>query len=455
MKLLKFSMLVFVLCIVTNSVNAQGITAIISYCGYENTLGCGCDAGTRVPFADGENSWCVFWDRNANGPDASDQLVPIGTDEGQASQNCWTFNGAEVCGIAGNFAGDPGLSILVPHSTDPWLYYVKAPGATCCWVSDTFRLMIGLQDVVLEDGDFSCIDTPCPIGEVPDPVTNVTVSDDQFCLDVNVSWQHSGENVSGFRLTIFDEETSEWIFQTQTSDTIRSALLPVCRDGEVQVGVRAVNGSQAADRVAGVGRTYLRHFDPVDPIDYLGGSDILLRLVRPGAGQACNAFLNFDLYCGGEFVQHLCGVTSADSVGILEIPCTLPSETPNPSCYIVMRDSSDSQSLGGCVLTDTLFDIMVSADDYPSLVREFSLLQNYPNPFNPNTAIEFSVPAEGVVDLSVFNLNGQKVATLISGNVSAGSHRVDWNGTAAATGVYFYRLQMGTQVMTRKMLLLK
>ena len=85
----------------------------------------------------------------------------------------------------------------------------------------------------------------------------------------------------------------------------------------------------------------------------------------------------------------------------------------------------------------------------------FSLEQNYPNPFNPRTTIEFSVPQSGNVHLGVFNVLGQEVATLVSEYVQSGKHQASWDATGVASGVYFYRLQAGGFVQSRKLVLLK
>lgn len=455
MKLLRVLLLTLALCVTVQNTFAQGMTAIISYCGIENTLGCGCDQSTRVPFADGTNSWCVFWDRTANGADGSDLLVEVGNGLGQANYNCAAFNGEAICGIAGNFASEFAFYVEnPPASPDEPVYFIKASGSNCCWVSDTFRLNVGLQDITLADGAFDCSTTPCPIGAAPTAVTNVTATVDQFCLETNVTWQHNGENVSGFGLYTFDTDSSVWVFQAQVGDTFRSASMNLCLDGPVTVGVQAANGSQTADIVSAVGGTFLRHYDDANPIVYLGNGDIQLNLVMPPQGQQCEAFLYFDLYCGGSFVEHLCEVTSPDELTLLQIACTLPGAVPSPDCYILMRDSAAAPLLPGCVLTDTLF-VNLDNNERPEITREFALSQNYPNPFNPSTTIEYSVPTSGDVELAVFNLAGQKVATLVSGNVNAGSHSVAWNGAGVASGVYFYRLQAADQIMTRKMLLLK
>ncbi len=94
-------------------------------------------------------------------------------------------------------------------------------------------------------------------------------------------------------------------------------------------------------------------------------------------------------------------------------------------------------------------------EDHSSLPSEFSLSKNYPNPFNPTTTIEYSLPLSGDILLIVYNLIGEKVALLYSGNTPAGNHKVIWDASSLASGIYFYRFQAGDFVQTRKMLLLK
>ncbi len=86
---------------------------------------------------------------------------------------------------------------------------------------------------------------------------------------------------------------------------------------------------------------------------------------------------------------------------------------------------------------------------------EFALSQNYPNPFNPTTTIRYSLPGRVQVTLSVYNTLGQRVAQLISGERAAGTHEVQFNASGLASGVYFYRIQAGAFVQTRKFLLLR
>ena len=87
--------------------------------------------------------------------------------------------------------------------------------------------------------------------------------------------------------------------------------------------------------------------------------------------------------------------------------------------------------------------------------KNFSLGANYPNPFNPSTNIPFTLKQSGPVALSIYAINGQKVATLVNGTMPAGSHTVNFHTGALASGIYFYRLEASGKVLTRKMILAK
>lgn len=114
--------------------------------------------------------------------------------------------------------------------------------------------------------------------------------------------------------------------------------------------------------------------------------------------------------------------------------------------------------------------ILVGVESRPgsSQPGSFVLLPNYPNPFNPETAIEYQLPRASKVEITIFNLRGQKVATLVKGHHAAGTHKTIWNGTDAsgrrvASGVYLYQLQVadpasggaGKFVQAKKMLVVR
>ena len=73
-------------------------------------------------------------------------------------------------------------------------------------------------------------------------------------------------------------------------------------------------------------------------------------------------------------------------------------------------------------------------------VKEFTLGQNYPNPFNPSTTINFSLAVDSKVSLKIFDVLGQEVATLINGQMAAGSQKVSFDASSLNSGVYFYRI---------------
>ena len=94
-------------------------------------------------------------------------------------------------------------------------------------------------------------------------------------------------------------------------------------------------------------------------------------------------------------------------------------------------------------------------NNVPMIVEGFHLLQNFPNPFNPSTSISFHIPSKSYVSLEIFDILGREVTKLVSGEIEAGNHSVTWNASAMPTGTYFYRLQSGDFVDTKKLILIK
>ena len=97
----------------------------------------------------------------------------------------------------------------------------------------------------------------------------------------------------------------------------------------------------------------------------------------------------------------------------------------------------------------------VTSAPIPPPPQTFSLAQNYPNPFNPTTTIRFSLAQESHVNLTVYNLIGQRIMTLVNDTREPGSYSVTLDGSHLASGVYLYRLEAGNSVSTRKLVLLR
>ena len=96
-----------------------------------------------------------------------------------------------------------------------------------------------------------------------------------------------------------------------------------------------------------------------------------------------------------------------------------------------------------------------SSDNPPPLPVTVALRQNYPNPFNPSTTIRFDLPVSTRAKLDIFNILGQKVTTLVNTDMPAGYHRIEFDGSSYASGLYFYRLETSTCTLSRKMMLVK
>ena len=90
-----------------------------------------------------------------------------------------------------------------------------------------------------------------------------------------------------------------------------------------------------------------------------------------------------------------------------------------------------------------------------SVLTKTELYQNYPNPFNPSTKISFSLAETGRVNVSVYNVIGQKVAELVNQTMESGIHNVDFNASNLTSGLYIYRLETPNYSKTMKMLLIK
>jgi hypothetical protein len=122
---------------------------------------------------------------------------------------------------------------------------------------------------------------------------------------------------------------------------------------------------------------------------------------------------------------------------------TLPSHT-----YLVIDPER-------WILMDT--PVITSLDDFrvSSTPLEFQLYQNYPNPFNPSTIINYELPITNYIDLSVYNVLGEKVATLVSGIQKGGFHRVQWDANDMAAGVYIYKFRAGKFSDVKKMIVIR
>jgi len=132
--------------------------------------------------------------------------------------------------------------------------------------------------------------------------------------------------------------------------------------------------------------------------------------------------------------------------------------TSMPSFYCLIR-ISDITDESIYDISDDVFtiDIFTSVEDYlgDGIPTEYNLIQNFPNPFNPSTTIYYSIPQLSFVTLRVYDVLGNEITVLVNEEKSIGNYEIDFDGEELTTGIYFYRLQAGSFVETKKMILLK
>jgi hypothetical protein len=133
---------------------------------------------------------------------------------------------------------------------------------------------------------------------------------------------------------------------------------------------------------------------------------------------------------------------------------------PDDDISTIMVDRDDNVWIGTDSGIARFIPSAAPASAEDSRPAGFAVLGNHPNPFNPSTTITFSLPESGKASLTVYDITGRKVRTLVSERMIAGVHSVVWDGRdergeMVASGIYLARLESGTTARTVKMLLMK
>lgn len=151
--------------------------------------------------------------------------------------------------------------------------------------------------------------------------------------------------------------------------------------------------------------------------------------------------------------------TPSNSYTSFSAPITyINGEIPD-TVFVVLSvlDTTQSPSVaGGYVLIDDLsFGAPTSVNEDKSIPQDFVLEQNYPNPFNPSTVIKFSLPEAENVRMTISDILGREVSSLVNEELSAGNYSVNFDAVNLSSGIYIYTLQAGKFIQTKKMMLLK
>jgi len=247
------------------------------------------------------------------------------------------------------------------------------------------------------------------------------------------------------------DSTADWIFTGEADEDLFG--LSVSTPGDV-------NGDGIADIIVGApyndfggtnaGKAYLYLSSPTIPVELTSFSAIYNKTDITLHWETATEVNN-----QGFSVERSINYNEWQSIAFIEGSGN--STTPNQYSYIDKNLSSG--------VTKILYRLkQIDYDgsfEYSDIVevevtpRQYELSQNYPNPFNPTTAIEFSVPIESFVELKVFDILGNEVATLADDNYPSGNYKADFDGNNLPSGIYLARITAGNFVQTRKMMLLK
>ncbi len=160
----------------------------------------------------------------------------------------------------------------------------------------------------------------------------------------------------------------------------------------------------------------------------------------------CGFLIQRKLTAGGTWADLT--TVGADVTSYLDISLV----TGNEYCYRVRAFNA----AGNSAYTSEDCAVPTGIEEITSgIPSEFSLFNNYPNPFNPATTIYYAVPEISFVEIKVYDALGSEVETILADTKEAGYHQVQFDATNLQSGIYFYQLQAGSFVETKKMILLK
>ena len=130
---------------------------------------------------------------------------------------------------------------------------------------------------------------------------------------------------------------------------------------------------------------------------------------------------------------------------------------PRGIVFSVTEDTAYVANFNGSRVLRFVSTEPVSVEDrqYVATPSKFELGQNYPNPFNPTTTIPFNISENGFVEMKVYNIQGQVVATIINASMLAGRHEVTFDASGIASGTYYYKLTVDGTVLTKRMIVIK
>lgn len=430
-----------------SSVPCQPTSVCLSYTpdGGNPPLGCPCEDTNGHPYPDGTTISLVH-DNTPIGPDSSDAVVAS-----------WVFDANDAGMPAGYFICP--MYLTLDSLQNP--YYVRIITEGCCWHTIDFTFSPGNSDIGIIWADWICEDQLCWTQAPPSAPWNFSASDDSLCGHIIVSFADSNRLVDGYDIV----RAADNAVMAVLSPADRQALVPVNSAQSQEYFVRAVLfGQTSAPSNTDLGSPFVVRFASDSTGDirgtHLGGSQFTLNFYWPDPNQSdCSVMNTLILLSADRRVM----ILATDSSNAGSITAQLP-DTSLSNCRVLLVASY----LGGFPgfhtfdTTASVFQIGNSAAGTHGtpLPERTEIIAAYPNPFNPETRIRFTLATSEVVSLTIYNLAGQRVRTLVNGRYGAGEQSVMWDGraedgTPAGTGLYLCRMTTPHAVSTTRLLLLK
>jgi hypothetical protein len=256
----------------------------------------------------------------------------------------------------------------------------------------------------------------------------LTLPAGQCTIRISSSWGY--QNFAGVDLE--PAGTGTPLIQLRIPDLTSYDVVQLKAEGAAYVP----SGFKAVD--LGASGTITWNFNPAEPGDY--GLVVFYQAPLGTQSVVVNA--------GGQNINVTLEGTAGDSTGLSILTAVVPLSAGSQSISLT----------GGNAIIDwvqLVRRMVTSINERPEIPGEFSLSQNYPNPFNPATKINFSIAKPSNVKLTVFNVLGQRVTTLVNQFMNAGAFTVDFDASHLASGVYIYKLEAGDFKVNKKMMLLK
>ncbi len=273
------------------------------------------------------------------------------------------------------------------------------------------------------------------------------------------------------RLFLYASDMSRFLFVSSTFLCFLVAVPlvatePIHLRGVSQTGGRSIGGGLSLNHV--IGEPLAGTATTGSGLLRTGFAGYLLPFVT-GSPTAV-AFVAADAQVVGTKVSVRWEVIATTSATRFEIVRWTEDETPRVVARELAGDGASGEWRDDSVAPATTYTYQIVGSDrdgaYASIPLSVTtpdwvpaLLPNHPNPFNPTTTIPFYLPMSAQVRLDVFDVNGRRVVRLVNETLAAGNHSVQWRGTtpsgSAASGIYFVKLRVGNQVLTRKMSLVK